>query len=230
MPGRLPASYGLRLRTVSAPARPERCWLPASSRPHVRAGAMDDHRSEKDIRPDASPEISLDSPHFATEMTAVRWFESGHRPCAGQCVGAMQALSRPSRLAHHLLEMATTWPKPTNAVTTTSPGCRTARQLRPSEVDHLIAAYQSGSTVYQLAERFGIHRSTVGRHLRARGVDTTPPGLDANQLARAIALYQSGYPLSNVACKLSVPQSTVREHLLAAGVEMRAARKPHRQN
>lgn len=80
--------------------------------------------------------------------------------------------------------------------------------------------------MYQLAARFGIHRSTVGQHLRARGVDTTPPGLDPDQLARAIRLYESGLPLSAVATKLSVPQSTVREHLLAAGVAMRAARKP----
>lgn len=42
--------------------------------------------------------------------------------------------------------------------------------LRVDEVDDLVRLYQEGATVYQLADRFGIHRGTVSRHLHRAGV------------------------------------------------------------
>jgi DNA invertase Pin-like site-specific DNA recombinase len=143
----------------------------------------------------------------------------------------VEALAHPCYPTRRLLELAEAWPENDGGSELVPlPKCRTARQLRPAEIDHLVAAYQSGSSVYELADTFGIHRSTVGRLLRKQGVDTTPPGLDPEQLARAIQLYQSGLSLSTIACKLSVPQSTMREHLLVAGVKMREARTPRRSS
>jgi DNA-directed RNA polymerase specialized sigma24 family protein len=104
------------------------------------------------------------------------------------------------------------------------------RQLRPDEVDELVAAYKAGTTARELAVRFGIHRMTVGKHLRARGIDTTPPGLTPDQLAKAIQLYESGEPLSQIAVILPAPQSTIRDHLRAAGVTMREAVKPRKNH
>lgn len=54
-----------------------------------------------------------------------------------------------------------------------SPDRRTpgrARQLDHEQVQQLIREYQAGATVYELAERFGISRQTVSRHLHRHGV------------------------------------------------------------
>ena len=91
------------------------------------------------------------------------------------------ALSHPCRGAKRLLELARDWPaelQPCQPQGQVQPQLlRTARQLPAADLDHLVAAYHDGATVYELARQFGIHRTTVGKHLRARGVDTTPLGL-----------------------------------------------------
>jgi hypothetical protein len=44
------------------------------------------------------------------------------------------------------------------------------RKLRAEQVQELVEAYEAGATVYQLAERFKIHRVTVSAHLHRQGV------------------------------------------------------------
>lgn len=56
-----------------------------------------------------------------------------------------------------LLEMAPSGPfKPIPRTTR-----QTQRRLRRSEINELVTGYQSGATVYELAEQFGVHRNTV---------------------------------------------------------------------
>jgi DNA-directed RNA polymerase specialized sigma24 family protein len=98
---------------------------------------------------------------------------------------------------------------------------RTARQLRPAEVDELVAAYQAGDRVRELATRFGISRDTVGRHLRRRGIDTKPPGLHPDDVPEAARLYRAGWPLARIAEKFDTTADTVRRRLLEAGARMR---------
>ena len=45
---------------------------------------------------------------------------------------------------------------------------RGPRRLRASEVDEMVAAYVFGDTVNDLAQRFGVHRTTVMAHLKRR--------------------------------------------------------------
>ena len=47
---------------------------------------------------------------------------------------------------------------------------RTARRLSDGDVAELVTRYQEGATVYDLAKRFSIHRTTVTAHLHRRGV------------------------------------------------------------
>jgi DNA invertase Pin-like site-specific DNA recombinase len=75
--------------------------------------------------------------------------------------------------------------------------------------------------VYELGTRFGIHRVTVGRLLRARGVNTTPPGLHPDDLSEAIDLYRAGLSTARIAKKFGTTQSTVWLRLREAGVVMR---------
>jgi DNA-directed RNA polymerase specialized sigma24 family protein len=45
-------------------------------------------------------------------------------------------------------------------------------RLPDDQVDELVRGYQDGASVYQLADRFGIHRGTVSRRLHHAGVVT----------------------------------------------------------
>jgi DNA invertase Pin-like site-specific DNA recombinase len=44
------------------------------------------------------------------------------------------------------------------------------KRLDYAEIAQLIAEYQAGASTYQLATRFGIHRTTVTHHLRTQGI------------------------------------------------------------
>lgn len=104
----------------------------------------------------------------------------------------------------------------------TTKKCRIARQLRQTDLDGLVDGYRAGKTVFQLADQFGIDRRTVGRHLRTRGIDTTPPCLQPNEIPEAVALYNSGWSLARIGNKYGIASTTVRIYLLREGVVMRA--------
>ena len=44
------------------------------------------------------------------------------------------------------------------------------RRLTTEEVEELLYAYKAGELIYDLAERFSIHRSTVIEHVRRSGM------------------------------------------------------------
>jgi transposase len=99
-----------------------------------------------------------------------------------------------------------------------------AADPKPHEVDELVAAYQAGSSVYQLAKQYGIHRGTVGKHLRSCGIDTTAPALTDEQAREASQLYADGWSCKKIAKHFGVCAETVRERLHEADVPMRG---PH---
>lgn len=138
----------------------------------------------------------------------------------------VQALSHPAKTARRLLKLVVTWPNDAagNAAYLPTHHYRTARQLRPVEVDELVQGYVGGATVFELATQFGIDRRTVGQHLRKRGIDTRPPRLRPEDVPDAAELYRSGWSLAKIAHKFGLKASgatTVRRYLLEAGVVMR---------
>lgn len=52
---------------------------------------------------------------------------------------------------------------------------KTVRKLRPDEVEALVAAYEAGVKIYELASQFKIHRTTASLHLHRRGVAAKSP-------------------------------------------------------
>ena len=133
----------------------------------------------------------------------------------------VEALSRPSRPVRRLLELAEGWSTLSVDDLPPLPAYRTAKQLGPDELDALVAAYQAGSTVYELGTQFGINRETVGKHLRACGVDTTPPGLRPEHVPTAARLYEAGQSLAIIAERFGTTANTVRNRLMEMGVVMR---------
>lgn len=71
------------------------------------------------------------------------------------------------------------------------PKSRTARPLKPAEIDALIAGYRMGSTMKALAAEFGIDRRTVSAYLRRAEIAVRRGGLDQKQAIEAARLYEA---------------------------------------
>jgi DNA invertase Pin-like site-specific DNA recombinase len=98
---------------------------------------------------------------------------------------------------------------------------RRARQLGADQIQELIAGYQSGSTVYELGDRFGIERRTVSSILQRHGVPMRRRGLSPDQIDEAIHLYALGWSLARVGRHLGVEHSTVLAKLRERSVPTR---------
>lgn len=144
-------------------------------------------------------------------------------------VALTEALSNPSRPVRRLLDMALTWENTPTHEVSPPPACRTFRQLRPHEVDELVSLFDptNGVGVKELATKFGIHRSTVGKFLKERGIETRPT-LKPEDIPTAAALYRSGLTLAQVAQRYGIAKDTVRLKLIEAGVTMRSSWKSRR--
>lgn len=93
--------------------------------------------------------------------------------------------------------------------------------LRPELINELVADHHAGMSTSELGAKYGIHQSTVVRHLRRQGVRFRPRPLDGRARLRAVRLYRSGVPLTRVAADLSVGSRAVRAALVAEGVQIR---------
>ena len=98
------------------------------------------------------------------------------------------------------------------------------KRLDENEIERLIAEYRTGLTVYQLATRFGCHRTTVSECLKARGIQMRRRPLCEEQIIEAIRLYQSGLSVAKVADQVGAKSETVRLRLIERGVQMRDSR------
>ena len=92
-----------------------------------------------------------------------------------------------------------------------------ARELRNDEIDQLVRGYQEGATVYELADRFRIHRLTVSRHLHRAGVTMRRQGLDEQQVDVAVQLQRQGWSTAQLGDHFGVDKRTVRSALRARG-------------
>ncbi|RSM77813.1 hypothetical protein DMH04_34410 [Kibdelosporangium aridum] len=98
---------------------------------------------------------------------------------------------------------------------------RRGRQLDHDQIQQLIAGYHSGSTMYELGDRFGIERRTVSNILHRHGVPMRRRGLSPDQVDNAIHLYNLGWSLARVGQHLGVAHTTVLAKLRERGVPTR---------
>jgi DNA-binding NarL/FixJ family response regulator len=101
------------------------------------------------------------------------------------------------------------------------PDGKRIRKLSSVELDQLVHAYLKGATVYELAKQFGVHRATVGKHLRSRGIDTTPRAISLKDEKSVVELYEKGWSTERIAFKFNTSARSVRARLLSNGVRMR---------
>jgi DNA invertase Pin-like site-specific DNA recombinase len=98
---------------------------------------------------------------------------------------------------------------------------RRARQLDDDQVQRLIEGYQSGATVYELGERFGINRQTVSKILHRNGVPMRTRGLCPEQIDDAVRLYEEGWSLAKIGMRMGVDATTVLKRLRERGARTR---------
>ncbi|HEX4492092.1 MAG TPA: helix-turn-helix domain containing protein [Acidimicrobiia bacterium] len=97
---------------------------------------------------------------------------------------------------------------------------QTQIHLTSDQVDDLITSHLDGESIAELAARFGIHRTTVMKHLDRAGVERRA-GVIERHLERARTLYESGLSLAKVGEHFGVDGETVRQSLKRAGVVIR---------
>ena len=102
---------------------------------------------------------------------------------------------------------------------------RTARQhqrrLSAEEVETLVAAYESGTSIKDLTTAYGLHRKTVVRHLdRALVIRRATPLAQIN-VEKLAQLYAQGWSLKQIGDRFGVRPTSVYYRLRQAGVTMR---------
>ncbi len=95
------------------------------------------------------------------------------------------------------------------------------RRLTADQAAELVAEYQAGADMRELAVRWQVHRTTVAGHLRRAGVELRRQGLSEEQLGEAVTLYSEGWSLQRLAECYGCDAETVRSYLRQAGTRMR---------
>jgi DNA-binding transcriptional regulator LsrR (DeoR family) len=94
------------------------------------------------------------------------------------------------------------------------------RRLSPAELEALIADYEAGARVGELAKVYRLHRTTVAGHLARAG--RTRPVMTEAQIDQAVRLYLDGWTLRNLGQHLGVADRTIRRVLVKRAVAIRS--------
>jgi uncharacterized protein (DUF433 family) len=98
------------------------------------------------------------------------------------------------------------------------------RHLIPADAVALVQAYQAGSTVIELADQYGVHRTTVSAWIDRLAIPTRKRGLHTDLLPTVIEQYQAGRSLAKLGEVYGCDSETIRTALKKAGVERRRRR------
>lgn len=110
------------------------------------------------------------------------------------------AVSRPARPQ---LESGKTAPKKLSAATN----------------DAIIAAYEGGARVADLARQFGVHKWTINNRLTLAGIARNPHSMNEEQIQEAIALRLEGLSFNRLAKRLPFSPNTIKTAIRARGVQ-----------
>lgn len=101
-------------------------------------------------------------------------------------------------------------------------------RLNASNRVELLDGYASGVPVKELAQRFGVHRSTVREMAARAGMEPRRAGLSEQDEQKAAGLYAQGMTLKQVAARFGVGDDSVRAAVLASGGTIRPRGRPSR--
>ncbi len=89
--------------------------------------------------------------------------------------------------------------------------------LTTAEVDRLVDDYLAGLSVGYLAQKYGVHRATVSKHLTRNNVVRRQHGLTIEEAAEAVKLHRGGISMRAIARTLGVDRKQVRVSLVTTG-------------
>ena len=95
------------------------------------------------------------------------------------------------------------------------------RRLSEAQVIEMVARYEEGATVYELATEFGCHRTTVSARLKKAEVSLRLQSPTTNVIDSMINLYSSGLSSIEIAERLGFCANTVRKSLQEKGIQLR---------
>ena len=107
-------------------------------------------------------------------------------------------------------------PARSSPVPVAAPAVKRMAKFDATQRAEVVALYQGGSTVPQLAKRFGAHGQTIRELLVAEGQSVNlarPRSLSNEQLERACDLRRSGLTVAAVAVRVGGSESSVRRAL-----------------
>ena len=85
----------------------------------------------------------------------------------------------------------------------------------------MASCYLHGSTVYELAEEFGVQRTTVSERLKKAGIKMRLQAPCVDAVDEMVKLYASGLSALAVGKIVSMSPQTVLNHLRARGIRAR---------
>ena len=96
-----------------------------------------------------------------------------------------------------------------------------ARWINEGERDRLVARYEAGAPVRELAVEFGLNRTTIAKQLKAAGVTLRGGPMTPEEISTCIELYATGMSTLAVAEAIRRDKSAVWRVLKEAGLAMR---------
>jgi plasmid maintenance system antidote protein VapI len=99
----------------------------------------------------------------------------------------------------------------------------TDHQPGHDQAEQVIADYQSGATVYELGNQYGIDRKTVSRILHRHNIPIRRTGLLPEQVDEATRLHDNGWSTTQIAQHLNVNQRTIQRRLAERGITTQAS-------
>lgn len=94
------------------------------------------------------------------------------------------------------------------------------KKLSSKEITEVVAGYNAGKTIRDLAQEFNCHRITISNKLKASGI-TVRNMPDENRIHELIKLYQSGLSLTAVGNHVGLSRTSVLKYLQLNGIETR---------
>lgn len=91
---------------------------------------------------------------------------------------------------------------------------RSLPRITKERLAALVADYESGMTAYELADKYGHHRSTIMRQLAQAGVHSRMATPTAAEISRWRELYDTGMGIKTIACQVGRNDKTIRKYIL----------------
>lgn len=110
---------------------------------------------------------------------------------------------------------------PESASVMSRPRVQTQRHLDGDGQAKVVAGYQEGKTMNDVARQFGLHRTTVRAILDRAGATVRPREMSSAQVNLAVKLYAEGLSLQAVGERLGFNAQTIANRLQNQGLQMR---------